>query len=261
MDSDNEMTDAYKNAMANSITGRTIVEQFMEGPELSLDTLVYKGEVHLLTIADRHIEFPPFFVETGHTVPSRLPKEKLDELFNVMKRGIKALGIQNGASKADMKMTPGGAMIGEITARLSGGFHCQVTDPLATGMRSIKAAIDIAIGNGLNVEDITPKYNRGAAERAIMPPPGRVVHVSGVNEAEKLHFVERVVLNVKPGDIVNPLRSNIGKAGHVIVSGIDADDASGNAEKALRLIKIRTVPVGNNPEVNNADISFAGDTA
>ena len=46
-------------------------------------------------------------------------------MFDVMKRGIAALGITIGASKGDIRVTSEGAKIGEMTARMSGGFHCQ----------------------------------------------------------------------------------------------------------------------------------------
>ena len=136
----------------------------MTGPEVSIDTLVFGGEAHLVTIADRHIEFPPYFVETGHTLPSNLPESIQQEVFGVMEKGIKALGITLGASKGDIKITPDGPKIGEMTARMSGGFHCQYTDPLATGMNSIKAAVHLAIGEPVDMNDLTPKWRRTAVE-------------------------------------------------------------------------------------------------
>ena len=80
------------------------------------------------------MHFPPYFIEIGHSIPSALPEEKLAQAFDVMKRAIRAVGITRGAAKADIRITNRGAVIGEITARLSGGFHSQYTDPLATGM-------------------------------------------------------------------------------------------------------------------------------
>ena len=147
--------------------GKVILKEYMEGPELSVDSLVYDGEVYLLTIADRIISGEPYFIERGHTIPSTLDDETLARVFDVMKQGIRALGIKVGASKADMKVTPDGPKIGEMTARLSGGFHSQYTDPLATGMCSMKAAIDIAMGKPLDKSDITPKFQRSACERSL----------------------------------------------------------------------------------------------
>ena len=94
-------------------------------------------------MADRHIENLPYFIEMGHSIPSCLPQEQLDDAFDMMKKAIKAIGIKNGAAKADIKITSEGARIGEITARLSGGFHSQYTEYLATGMNSTRAAVQL----------------------------------------------------------------------------------------------------------------------
>jgi len=243
IDTPDELRDFFPVSVFNSRDGGVIIEEYMAGPEVSIDTIVADGEVHLLTIADRHITHAPYFVEVGHTLPSAHPQEVLDEVFGVMRQGIAALGITTGASKGDIKITADGAKIGEMTARMSGGFHCQYTDPLATGMNSIKAAIDLAVGRELDPADITPRWHRGAAERAIVAEPGVVTAIEGMEEAKQLGGVEYVFLNVKEGDVVKPLTSNIGKPGHVIASGETRAEAIAAAKRALKTIRIITAPV------------------
>ncbi len=58
-----------------------------------------------------------------------------------MKQGIRALGITIGCAKGDIKITPKGAMMGELAARLSGGFMSAYTYPYATGVNLIRASI------------------------------------------------------------------------------------------------------------------------
>ena len=235
-----DLLEWFSIAQKNSRSNEVILEEYMSGPEVSIDTLVYDNEVYLLTIADRHIAMPPYFVELGHTLPSTLPEEAQQDVFDVMKKGIKALGITLGASKGDIKVTPEGARIGEMTARMSGGFHCQYTDPLATGMNSIRAAIHLAIGNPLPIEDITPKWHKTAVERAILAGPGVVMDITGVDEALEIDGVKHVFLNVSEGDLVEPLCSNIGKPGHIIAVGDTHDEAVYAVQRALDTIKIHT---------------------
>jgi biotin carboxylase len=243
IDTPDELRDFFGATVSNSREGSAVVEQYMEGPEVSIDTIVERGEVHRLTIADRHIAHAPYFVEIGHTLPSALPASVLDDVFDVMCRGIEALGITTGASKGDIKVTSDGAKIGEMTARMSGGYHCQYTDPLATGMNSIKAVIDLAVGNRLDPADITPRWRRAAAERAIPAEPGTVTAIEGVDEARRLPGVEHVFIDVAEGDVVAPLTSNMGKPGHVITSGATRDEAVAAAEQALEAIQIITAPL------------------
>ncbi|MCD6460963.1 ATP-grasp domain-containing protein [bacterium] len=231
---------AFENSLRNSCVDAVVVEEYMHGAELSIDTLVYKGEVHLLTIADRHIEREPYFVEVGHTVPSMISEDVKQQVFEVMKQGIKAVGIENGASKADMKLTEDGPKIGEITARLSGGYHSQFTDPLSTGMNSIKAAIDIALGFELDLSDITPVRNYTACERAIIPVPGRIIDIKGLDEAKKIPGFEKIFLHLNIGDSVEPVISNMGKAANFICTGKTRKQAVSCADKILDTIKIVT---------------------
>lgn len=232
-----DIDDAFLAAKDNSIDKTVIAEEYMSGPEISIDTIVSDNKLYPLTIADRIIKFPPYFIEIGHTIPSELTSEQLADVVNVMEKGIKALGIDNCPSKGDIRVTKDGAKIGEMTVRLSGGFHSQYTDPLATGMRSIKAAIDLACGNKLDLQDITPKYEKASAERAILPGFGKIKDIQGVSEACAVKGVAKVILNVSAGDTLYPFTSNMGKAGHVIASGSSRDEAVAAAEEALECIK------------------------
>jgi biotin carboxylase len=218
-----------------------IIEEFMDGDEISMDTLVdEKGDIHLLTIADRHIMFPPYFVEIGHSIPSQLPQEKRDDAFRVMQKAIRAIGITRGAAKADIKITAEGAKIGEITARLSGGFHSQYTDPLATGMNSTKAALDLALGKPLDIADITPRFSRVAIERAIIPESGKIIAIHGIEKARQIEGVFDIFLTKEVGDEVKPLESNIGKVGHIIAYGTTRDDAEKACQQAKNTIEVIT---------------------
>ena len=79
-------------ALELSRAGKVIVEEFIDGPEFSIDALVFRGKVRLCGLADRHIYFPPYFVELGHTMPSRAPEAVLKELEKAFLRRRSSLG-------------------------------------------------------------------------------------------------------------------------------------------------------------------------
>ena len=231
IDSDKELLAQFKKSISFSGSysdPAVILEHYMSGAEISMDTLVDEnGDVHLLTVADRHIVGEPYFIEIGHSVPSQLSEIELLDAFNVMKKAI-----TRGAAKADIKITQEGAKIGEITARLSGGFHSQCTDPLATGMNSTRAALKLALGEGLDKELITPKHNYAAIERAILPEAGKIKEIKGIEEAKQVPGIFDVILNGKEGDVIEPLTSNIGKFGHIIAYGKTREEAEKAYKKA-----------------------------
>jgi biotin carboxylase len=70
-----ELQAAVKEALGFSRSRRAIAETFMEGPEFSVDAVVYGEKITICGLADRHIFFPPYFIEMGHTMPTVIEKE------------------------------------------------------------------------------------------------------------------------------------------------------------------------------------------
>ncbi|MEA2063369.1 MAG: ATP-grasp domain-containing protein, partial [Gemmatimonadota bacterium] len=98
-----QVDDSFTQARRASVSGMIIMEEFMEGPELSIDALVWDGNIEITGVSDRIIEGAPYFIEWGHTIPSVLPEADLHAAGEVMKQGIHALGIDTGAAKGDIK--------------------------------------------------------------------------------------------------------------------------------------------------------------
>ncbi len=227
---------AYERAKSATPRGEIICESFMDGPELSIDALIWNGDIHITGVADRIIEFPPYFVETGHIMPTNLPEKSVHEGVEVFKEGIHALGIEIGAAKGDIKLTSRGAMIGEIASRLSGGFMSAYTYPYSTGVNLIQAAIQIALGNPPG--DLEPKYRKFSVERAIIPGSGVVRSVEGIEEAISLKGVKNVFVTCEIGETVHIPTSNVEKCGNVIAVGDSREEALASANLGVKTLRI-----------------------
>jgi len=235
-----EFIPAIKCALDCSRSGNAIVEEYMEGPEFSIDALVYEGTFTVTGFAVRHIKYPPYFIEVGHTMPAELDKSMHDQLISVFALGAKALGLSCGAAKADIKFTSRGPMIGEIAGRLSGGYMSGWTYPYASDLNLTKEALQIAAGREpselLNkrksvdynpselCKDLTKPYAlfeipcvRTAAERAWISIPGKIKYIENINE-----YSDRAVFDVLPrasaeiGAKVDFPRNNVEKCGNII---------------------------------------------
>ena len=229
-----ELHAAFKHAKKYSPTGEVILEEFMPGPEVSVDALSWNGNIRMTGIADRIIEREPYFIEVGHNMPSRFNKEILDEIEDVMTRGMRALGINLGAGKGDIKITPQGVKVGEIAARLSGGFMSAYTYPLSTGVNLYRGAILIALGE--EPDDLEPKLNLVSIERSLIASPGKIVSISGIEEAKEIEGVNEIFLQSKVGDIITDPTNNIEKSGHIIITAQTLDKAEEIFEKAKQVI-------------------------
>jgi isopentenyl diphosphate isomerase/L-lactate dehydrogenase-like FMN-dependent dehydrogenase/biotin carboxylase len=231
-----EMQAAYAHTRRFSPTGEMILEEFMDGPELSVDALAFDGEVRITGIADRIIAREPYFIELGHNMPSSLPGEILEEAEAVMKGGMRALGIHTGAGKGDLKVTKSGVKVGEIAARLSGGFMSSHTYPLHSGVNLLRAAIQIALGE--RPDDLEPKWNRCAIERGIIGTPGKILTISGAGEMKRVAHIAEVCLTRRADDIIPQPTSNIDKCGHVIACAPSLDEAERAVSEAMERFEL-----------------------
>ncbi|MDR2134735.1 MAG: ATP-grasp domain-containing protein [Treponema sp.] len=241
VDSPGELGQAAEEALGFSRSRRVIVETFMEGPEFSVDAILYHGEITICGLADRHIFFPPYFIEMGHTMPAILEAEKQEAILETFRAGIRALGLAGkdsaGAAKGDIKLGPSGPMIGEIAARLSGGYMSGWTYPYASGTEPVRAAILAAIGR--KPEGLRPLRSWTSAERAFISIPGTVRSIHGLEAARGQNHVKDLFLRIGEGSRVSFPVNNVTKCGNVISAAPDRAAAAEAAEKACRSILIR----------------------
>ena len=263
--SEDETEDALQTALASSRTENAILEEYMSGDEYSIDALICDGTMTITGFADRHIFFPPYFIETGHTMPTAISDAKKNELIAVFALAAKALGLSCGAAKADIKYTEKGPMIGEVAARLSGGFMSGWTYPYASHCNLTEQALLIACGKKPSFLEahrkripFTPPPSCGncgvpyelyelpcvdaSAERAWISIPGIVKEVSGLDAARSLPFVKDVFSKSGAGDAVVFPHNNVQKCGNVISSSLSRKDAVSAAEKAVSKIVLRLEP-------------------
>ncbi len=231
----NNFEDLYQYTVQYSRSGKVLVEEFMTGPEVSVESFSVNGEPRIITITDKIVTELPYFVELGHTQPSRLSDSQQDDIRKVADAAIRAIGIKNGPSHTEIKVTPEGAKLVEIAARLGGDFITSHLVPLSTGVDMIECSFASLLGQKVNCHST---LCQGAAIRFIQSPAGKIRSIRGVEDARMCKGVHEIDLYVKEGDCVRLPQNSSDRLGHVIAIGKDADEASANAEEALRHIKV-----------------------
>ncbi len=229
---------AITQALHFSRSGQVIVEQFIDGPEFSIDALFHEGELLCWAMAVRHIQFPPVFIETGHSFPHGLSDEVAASLLEEFLKGVKAIGIENGAAKGDVFYSSRGPVIGEIAARLSGGYMSGWTLPLASGVNITRIALEIALGK----KPVTPFLPTKAwfvEERAVLSFPGFVKDIVFFHPPEELPHFQHWFCRVQPGDEVRFPRNNVEKAGNYIFAGESQEEVLRNTGRAVAWTFIR----------------------
>lgn len=231
-----DLSKAFLFARAHSPNERVMVEQFLDGSIVSTETIVVDGQCFTPGLSDRNHgdleRFAPFFVDNGGDFPSQLSETLQSKVRDVVARAITALGITHGTVKGDVVVHDGEATVIELTPRLSGGFV-----RLHTGVDFVGAAINLALGEPVNADELTPKHALPLVQRYAFPKPGEVVSVTGVEDARKIAGVSDVILTAKPGDIIPPAGEAQPSAAMVLTTGASRDDALRAANDALACLK------------------------
>jgi biotin carboxylase len=239
-----DLTKAFALARSHSPTQRVMVEEYLDGPQVSTESVITQGRCFTPGFSDRNYEYldtyAPFFIENGGDLPSHLPPEIQEKVKAVVAQAAAALGVTNGTVKGDIVVHKGEPYVIELAARLSGGFFCTREIPLNTGVDFIGCAIRVALGETIPADELTPKQSTAVIQRYAFPTPGRVVSISGVDEARKIPGVTEVVVTARPGDIIPPAGDKRPSAAMVLATGTSREAALGAADQALSCLRIQT---------------------
>ena len=235
---------AFKKAQSESPSCRVMVEQFLDGPQVSTESLVIDGETHTIGLADRNYEyldrFAPYIIENGGQLPTSRSGAECVSIRSLIQRTAESLGVRDGVIKGDVVIHSGEAKVIEVALRLSGGYLCSHEIPLSTGVDFLGAAIRIALGDSPTSSELLPTSNRGVAQRWLFPEPGLVLQVTGVDEVRARPEVDMCEIRVLAGDVVTPAESHPARAGVVIATGETRDEAVASAARAVDAINIET---------------------
>lgn len=226
---------AYEYSEDNSRAGGLMVEEFMEGSEVSVETLAIDGEVHVIQITDKLTTGAPYFVEMGHNDPSMLPEEMRNQIAEVAIAANKAIGIENGPSHTEIKVTKDGPKIVELGARLGGDNITTHLVPLSTGVNMVEACLRIALGEK---PDIEKKWNKGSAIRYFHQHAGIVKSIDGVEKAEKIPGVVQISIVHNVGEKITEINNSGSRMGFVIAQKDTPEEAIKTCEEAIHRIRI-----------------------
>jgi biotin carboxylase len=234
--SEEELPAAIGRAIEESRSGVAIVEELVDGPEVTVNAFSVRGEFHPLTVTDRLTAEPPAFgVALAHVWPS----EAGGQAAEVARAAVKALGIQDGPTYSQLRIGPEGPQVIEVAARLGGGHDAELAQA-ALGVDLNGLALQAALGESIWSAALhaVPEVG-GAVVRFLVPPEGVLHEVEGVEEACAVEGVQEVRIYREPGHVFGPFLRGADRAGAVLVTGASREEALARADEAARLIRFK----------------------
>jgi biotin carboxylase len=234
--SEQELPAAISRALEESRSGVAIIEELVDGPEVTVNAFSLRGEFHPLTVTDRLTAEPPAFgVALAHVWPS----EAGGQAAGVAEAAVSALGIENGPSYTQLRIGPDGPQVIEVAARLGGGHDAELAK-LALGVDLNGLALQAAFGEAIWSAALQPTPEvGGAVVRFLVPPEGVLEEVDGADEARAVEGVRDVRIYREPGHVFGEFRRGADRAGAVLAIGDSREEALERSAEAARLIRFK----------------------
>ncbi|MBO4269198.1 ATP-grasp domain-containing protein [Microbispora triticiradicis] len=211
-----------------------LLEQFLAGPEISVDAAVHDGEYLPYLVARKRLGGEPYFEETGHVVLADEPLLRDADLLRLLADTHRALGYTHGTTHTEVKLTPEGYALIEVNGRL-GGDLIPYLGLLANGVDSGVVAADLALG----VRPEVTAHGTGAVGiRFLYPPETCVARRVEMPEPDPGAGLLASVAVAGPGTpLILPPDGAIARYGFLIARGRTAeecDEVLDRAERAAR---------------------------
>ena len=185
----------FKEAMDYSRNGKVIIEKFINGFELLVDSLIVDGEIKVLTIG----EYTPFAKKDVFSIhmtifQSKCPKDVKEKVSTFNNQIIKKFGLNNSRTHAEYLYDGEKCYLVEIAARGGGVFISSDAVKFCAGISTEDFLIDAAVGNLYMPEPSSDFVGQYFGELFFYMPEGEIISIEGIEEVLKLPFVHNCLL-------------------------------------------------------------------
>jgi biotin carboxylase len=218
-----------------------ILEKWIEGPQLSTESIIWDYQSYLCGVADRNYErlseLYPYIVEDGGETPSRFSPAINDELTRLITRAAKAIGLKNGSLKGDIVLGKEGLYIIEVAARLSGGYFSTITIPSVYGIPIVEEVIKIALNKKPDLPCPPIQNSKWQANRFLFLPPGRINAIIGLPTPDS--EIEIFDIYVKKNELIPQITDHTRRCGMAMVISDSRERAIQKCKRVLSKIKVK----------------------
>lgn len=231
----NELQISIDEALENSKLDTVLVEEFIEGPEYSIESLHHDGKSEVIQFTEKKTTEFPYNVELGHIQPANISDENKQKIREIIAKIGKALNFENCPSHTELKINERGIFVIETSPRLGGDYITSTLTPLSTGVNLEDELLKISLGEIINPAPNAVQYS---GVRFFSFEEGSVIkHVPNNVFVKTWPHVVDFSFNLKEGQSVNRITSSLNRYGHLILTAGNResiDDAFEKYEKAIK---------------------------
>ncbi len=230
----NELQISIDEALENSKLDTVLVEEFIEGPEYSIESLHHDGKSEVIQFTEKKTTEFPYNVELGHIQPANISDENKQKIREIVAKIGKALNFKNCPSHTELKINERGIFVIETSPRLGGDYITSTLTPLSTGVNLEDELLKISLDESINPQ---PKAVQYSGVRFFAFKEGSVIkHVPDEEFVKDWPHVVDFSFNLQKGEKVHQITSSLNRYGHItLIAGNreSIDDAFEKYEKAI----------------------------
>lgn len=217
-----------------------LVEEYLEGPEISVDGVVHGGEYASMFLARKEVALSPYFEETGHLVDAGDRLLSDPALRWVLAKTHRALRVTDAVTHTELRLTARGFVVIEVNGRL-GGDLIPYLGGLATGIDPGLAALDVALRTP---PDLTPTRARTTGIRFLYPSGHCRVDRVTVPAPDEASGLLRATALAAPGDELRlPPLDYLQRYAYVLCAGNTPEACTGSLDEAEAQVDFHARPL------------------
>lgn len=209
-----EYLELFESTQNYSRSGQVILEYYVQGPEISVNGYVVNGKLRYMSASDRVTWEQHIGLIHKHIVPAQTLNEKsYTEMWDIMNRMLKKLGILNGPIYAQVKVEDNKPYVIEVTPRLDGCHMWKVLQKHEK-INLMKLTFQHLLENDVSeLEQLTTDKTPYELEFICQEPNTAADYES---YKDLISSSEENYLYYSQGDMIRPVNNKFDKIGYMI---------------------------------------------
>ncbi|GAA4792618.1 ATP-grasp domain-containing protein [Streptomyces ziwulingensis] len=225
------LSDFPVNARGQRRAPLVLLEEFLDGPEVSVETVSHAGTVQVIGVTDKSVGGAPAFIETGHMFPAALPAAEAEAAVRTAVGALEALGLTDAVvAHTEIKLTSDGPRVVEVNPRPAGNRITELVRHV-TGIDLAAAFVDVTLGRAPDLGRTDTGLRSAAVGFLVPDTPGTLEALDGGRLRTEPDVLEARF--AEPGTRVRAAGSNNEYLGHVMAGDPDGTGARARVESLL----------------------------
>lgn len=231
-----ELRQFFTEAANISRSGLVIVEEYVDGAEITVDFQVVDGVAHLLSASNTEkVDYKDRFVPFRTRYPAAISEDTLERIRVIGQKIADAFGLKNSPMLVQLLTDDKRESVLEFCARNGGGAKYHLIK-FASGFDSIDGVIRLTLGEPVMVEPVAPAHKYYTNE-FLYGYPGVFDHLEGFEELKQAGVLNEYWLFKWKGAVIGNAMSSSDRIAGINITADSFEELVEKHDKAVAALR------------------------